>query len=1052
MVMKNVTKKMQKIPCLLLLMLFCCLTASAQNKVTVKGTVFDSNGETVIGASVVVKDNNSIGTISDIDGNFVLSVPSENTVLVVSFVGMKSKEVKATSKKQIRVTLEDDSQQLEEVVVVGYGQQKKASVVGAITQTTGKVLERAGGVSSLGSALTGALPGVITSASSGMPGAEDPQIIIRTQSSWNNSEPLVLVDGVEREMSSVDISSVENISVLKDASATAVYGVKGANGVILITTKRGKEGKANVQIKANVTAKVVSKLPEKYDAYDTFYLMNNSIEREACINPAGWANYTPAPIIYKYRNPANAEEWDRYPNVDWEDELFKDVAMSYNTSVNVSGGTKVVNYFAAVDFVSEGDLFKSFENGRGYNSGFGYNRINVRSNLDFRLTKTTKFSTNLFGSNSQRTIPWDMRDDDTGFWNAAYKSAPDAMRPVYSNGMWGWYAPRDADVPNSVHSLAVGGNEKRTVTKMTSDFILEQDLSMLTKGLKFKGTFSMDYHFTERKRGVNDQYNDAQRLWIDPETGEYKYKFDPDSGTGLDKVENPIYWTTQSGSADMGATYRKLYYALQLDYARTFGKHEVTALGLFSRLKEAQGSVFPIYREDWVFRLTYNYAMRYLFEANGAYNGSEKFGPNNRFEFFPSLSVGWMISEEPFMKFLREKNILDMLKIRASWGRVGDDAVVKPWERFTQGRFLYADQWSNSGNTVMGSVNPDNSPYAHWKLSQLANPDITWETVEKRNIGLDYAFFNGFIAGSVDVFNDTRTDIIVSGNDRAIPSYFGAQPPRKNMGKVNSHGYELELRLNHVFNNGVRAWLNTSMTHAVNEIKFRDDAPLKPYYQRGAGHTINQIYSYIDHGNLATWDDVIGSPSWTANNANKLPGDYNIIDFNGDGVVDTDDRAPYQYSTTPQNTYNASVGFEWKGFSCFAQFYGVTNVTREVNFPTFRSTAHVAYVEGDYWTPNGTATLPTPRWGTTVNEAANGTRYYYDGSYLRLKNVELSYTFKNDWLKKIGINTCRIYLNGDNLFLWTKMPDDRESNTGFSSSDGAYPTVRRFNLGFDITL
>lgn len=1049
MVMKNVRLKFQKIPYLFLWMLFSCLTVSAQKGITVKGTVFDSTGETVIGASVVVKGNTSIGTISDIDGNFVLTVPNENAILVVSFVGMKSQEIKADATKLIKVTLQDDSQQLEEVVVVGYGQQKKASVVGSITQTSGKTLERAGGVSSLGAALTGNLPGVITSTSTGMPGEEDPEIIIRTKSSWNNSEPLVLVDGIEREMSSVDISSVESISVLKDASATAVYGVKGANGVILITTKRGKEGKANVQIKANVTAKVVSKLPEKYDAYDTFYLMNNSIEREACINPAGWSNYTPAAIIHKYRYPANTEEWDRYPNVDWEDFLFKDYAMSYNTSVNVSGGTKVVKYFAAADFVSEGDLFKTFDNGRGYNSGFGYNRINVRSNLDFSLTKTTKFSTNLFGSNAQRTLPWSMSDSDASYWSAAYKSAPDAMRPIYSNGMWGWYAPRDADVPNSAYLLATSGTEKRTTTKVTTDFILEQDLSMLTKGLKFKANFSMDYNFVETGRGINDQYNDSQRLWINPDTGEPSYKFDPDSGTGIDKVENPIYWSTQAGSASIGSTYRKLYYSFQLDYARQFGNHEVTALGLFSRLKEAQGSVFPIYREDWVFRLTYNYAMRYFFEANGAYNGSEKFGPDYRFAFFPSLSVGWMLSEEKFMKKLK---FLDMLKIRASWGRVGDDAVVASWQRFDQGRFLYKDQWQNTGNAVMGSVSPDNSPYTFWSIATLGNPNISWETVEKRNLGIDYAFLNGLIAGSVDIFNDTRTDILVDGGSRAIPSYFGATAPRANLGKVNSHGYELELRLNHVFSNGLRAWLNTSMTHAINEVKFKDDAPLLPDYQKGAGHAIDQVYSYIDHGNLATWDDVIGSTAWTTGNNYKLPGDYNIIDFNGDGVVDSDDSAPYQYSTTPQNTYNASIGFEWKGFSVFAQFYGVNNVTREVNFPTFRSTAHVAYVEGEYWTPNGTGTLPTPRWGTAVDAAANGTRYWYDGSYVRLKNVELSYTFKGDWLKKLGVNTARLYLNGDNLYMWTNMPDDRESNTGFSSGDGAYPTVRRFNIGIDITL
>ena len=1045
MVMKNVTKKIQKIPYLFLLMLFSFVTASAQKGITVRGTVLDSNGETIIGASVTLKGNNSVGTISDIDGNFVLTVPSEKSVLIVSYVGMKPQEVKVSSKGMIKVTLEDDTKQLEEVVVVGYGQQKKASVVGAITQTSGKTLERAGGVTSLGSALTGSLPGVITSASSGMPGAEDPQIIIRTQSSWNNSEPLILVDGIEREMSSVDISSVENISVLKDASATAVYGVKGANGVILITTKRGKEGKASVQIKANVTAKVASKLPEKYDAYDTFYLLNNSIEREACLNPNGWNDYTPTSIIDKYRHPANAEEWDRYPNTDWEKALFNSTAMSYNTSVNVSGGTKIVSYFAAADFVSEGDLFKVYDNRRGYDYGFGYNRINVRSNLDFQLTKTTKFSTN-----AQRTVPWDYNDQDATFWAAAYKSAPDAMRPIYSNGMWGWYQPRDADVPNSVYKLAVAGSEKRTTTKMTSDFILEQDLHMLTKGLKFKANFSMDYTFVENKRGVNDMYHNSQRMWVRPDTGEIILE-QPELGTGLDAIINPIYWEHQAGSVNTGATYRKLYYSMQMDYTRNFGKHEVTALALFSRLKEASGSVFPIYREDWVFRLTYNYAMRYFFETNGAYNGSEKFGPDYRFAFFPSFSLGWMISEEKIVK--NNLKFLDMLKLRASWGRVGDDAVVQPWQRFTDGRFLYKNQLDYGGNTLMGNIKPANTPYTYYTISRLGNPNISWETVEKRNLGIDYAFLGGAVAGSVDIFNDTRTDILVKGSDRAIASYFGTDAPYANLGKVSSHGYELELRLNHTFNNGIRAWLNTSMTHAVNKVKFRDDAPLKPDYQKGAGHAINQVYSYIDHGNLATWDDVIGSPVWTTGNDAKLPGDYNIVDFNGDGVIDADDRAPYQYSTMPQNTYNASIGAEWKGFSIFAQFYGVNNVTREVNFPTFRSTAHVAYAEGDYWTPDGSATLPAPRWGTTIDQAASGTRYWYDGSYLRLKNVELSYTFqKSNWLKKMGIKNCRIYLNGDNLYMWTKMPDDRESNTGYSSSDGAYPTMRRFNLGIDITL
>ena len=369
--MKNVTKKNQKIPYLFLLMLFSCLMASAQSGITVRGTVFDNNGETVIGASVVLKGNNSIGTISDIDGNFILTVPNENPTLIVSFVGMKSKEVKATSKGLIKITLEDDSQQLEEVVVVGYGQQKKASVVGAITQTTGKVLERAAGVSDIGAALTGNLPGVVTTQGTGMPGEEEPKITIRGASSWNNNEdPLVLVDGIERPMSSVDISSVQSISVLKDASATAVYGVKGANGVILVTTKRGTEGSAKIDVGFNATLKSPSKLPNKYDSYDALMFRNTAIEHELALRPDSWEYIRPQSFIENYRNQTTVEQRERYPNVDWQKALFKDNTMSYNANINISGGTKFVKYFASADYVREGDLFRVYDNGRGYNSGY----------------------------------------------------------------------------------------------------------------------------------------------------------------------------------------------------------------------------------------------------------------------------------------------------------------------------------------------------------------------------------------------------------------------------------------------------------------------------------------------------------------------------------------------------------------------------------------------------------------------------------------------------------------------------------------------------------
>jgi len=1022
------------------LIVLCSTTMNAQNQ-QVRGIVFDSYDEPLIGASVTMKGNPSVGTITNFDGEFSLSIPAGNHTLIISYIGMKEAEIRVPSSRPIRVVLEDDAVVMGEIIVVGYGQQKKESVVGAITQTNAKVLERSGGVSSLGSALTGNLPGVITYASSGMPGAEDPKIIIRTQSSWNSSDPLVLVDGIERPMSSVDISSVETVSVLKDASATAVYGVKGANGVILITTKRGKEGRANVQIRSSATAKVVSKLPAKYDAYDTFLIRNESLERELPLNSSGWSTYRPMQVIDKYRNPATPEEWDRYPNVDWANELFEDYAMSYNTSINVSGGTKLVKYFAAADILHEGDLFKNFSNNRGYETGYGFNRINVRSNLDFQLTKTTQFSANLFGSNATRSLPWAAGNNDTQMWASAYRTAPDAMRPIYSNGMWGYYAPRNADVPNSVYNLAVSGYEKRTTTQINTDFKLAQELDMITKGLNFAATFSMDNSFLEDRRGVNDLYNDGQRMWVDPNTGVITYQQPINGGTQLDFAES-IRWSTQPGRVNLGQTYRRMYYSMQMNYARTFGKHDVTAMGLFSREQYARGSEFFRYREDWVFRATYGYLSRYFAEVNGAYNGSEKFGPNYRFDFFPSFSAGWMISEEPLMQKL---TFLDMLKVRASWGRIGDDSVG--------GRWLYQDQWAFSGNAIMGAT-PANTPYTFYRISTLGNPDVSWETVEKRNFGLEYSFLHGIVAGSVDIFNDKRTNILVSGGSRAIPSYFGATPPVANLGSVKSKGYELELRSNYVFSNGLRLWGNANMTHATNKVLFRDDPELYAAHRKGQGYAIDQSKVYIDEGFIGSWDDLYGSTQAEANNQNKLVGDLSIIDFNGDGVINADDQAPYQYSGVPQNTYSASVGVEWKGLSFHVQFYGVNNVSRQISFPSFHSTSNVAFVEGTYWTKDGGGDISYPRITTNAPTGSDGTRYWYDGSYLRLKNAEIAYTLSGKWIEKLKLKSCRIFLNGDNLFLWTKMPDDRESNFSGDggSSFGAYPTVRRFNLGFDITL
>ncbi|WP_377102177.1 SusC/RagA family TonB-linked outer membrane protein [Mucilaginibacter calamicampi] len=1030
----------------MLLLVFNSSVTHAQTRVTVRGTVTEKNGDPIIGAMIIAKGDNNSKTATDKDGKFTLSVPANNTVLTITSFGMKTREFTALANISNTIELELDSKEMDEVVIVGYGQQKKASVVGAIAQTTGKDLQRTGGVTNLGMALTGNLPGLVTTSSSGQPGSEDPQIVIRGVTSWNNSAPLILVDGIERSINAIDISSVETVSVLKDASATAVYGVRGANGVILITTKRGVEGKAQVSIRSNTTTKIASKLPAKYDSYDGLVLKNKIIERESIADLNTWAGYTPMDMVNKYRYPANAYEADRYPNVDWEKELFKNSAQSYNNSINVSGGSKLVTYFAGVDVTQEADLFKTFQNNRGYQSQFGYNRFNVRSNLDFNLTKTTKFSTNLFGSNGVRQVPYGLANGDGSYWSSAYRTAPDSFKPVYQDGTYGYYPLSTQDQPNAAFWLAYSGVEKRTTTQLTTDFVLTQQLDMVTKGLSLRGSLSLDNTFLENNRGINDQFNPAQREWINPTNGLVSYEQPRNTGTQFD-FNDAIAWSSNGGAVDTRNVYRNINYQFHINYNRNFGDHNVTGLAVVQRQRTANGGNFPTYREDWVFRTTYNYKQKYLFEANGAYNGSEKFGPDYRFAFFPSLSAGWVISKEKFMEKL---TFIDQLKLRGSWGRIGDDNVP------TNGRFTFRDSYNYGGNTQMGSP-VANTPYTIYSQGVIGNPNLSWETAEKRNIALDFGFLGGDISGSVDVFSDRRTRIMIASG-RAIPSFFGygGSTPSANLGESTSKGYEIEVRLNHRFANGIRVYLNTAVTHATNLTIFRDDPALTPSYQKQQGYAIGQNRSYIDNGFLKSWDDLLGSTTRSANNQNKLPGDYNIADFNADGVIDAKDQAPFGYTGNPQNTYNATIGFEWKSFTFFAQFYAVNNVTRTINFPNFQGKSNVLFVEKPfYFQQDGGGQVPPPRWSVLDAFGATGTRYAYDGSYVRLKNVEIGYMLPGNAVKKLGLKSCRLFVNGNNLLLWTKMPDDRESNFSSANNDsssGAYPTLKRFNLGLDITL
>lgn len=1035
----------------LILFLMCFLVASttvtyAQSTKRVSGTVTGDDGSTLPGVAIVAKGTEH-GTITDIDGKFSLSVPQDAETLVFSFIGMETQEVAIGDRTTFSVTLGESTTTLQEVVVVGYGEQKKASVVGSIVQAKGEDLMRSGGVVNAAQAMTGQLPGVTVIQGTGEPGGDDPRILIRGQGTWNNSSPLILVDGVERRMNDIDMASVESISVLKDASATAVYGVKGAEGVIMITTKRGKTGKPKFTLDVNSNVKTLSKTPDKLNSYDGFIYRNNSIEYELPVTEGSWGMYQPMEMVNRYKQPQAPSDQYIFPDVDWRKEQLKDFALSHRVNLNVSGGTETVRYFSSLAYTNDGDLLNSgLDNGKGYKTKNAYERFNFRNNLDLDLTESTTFSVNLsgyvgtkFGSPSQN------------IWRPFYQSAPHTYPARFPDGAWG-FTPK-YNIPNPLYLLNNYGVPKTTRTQVNTDFILKQKLDFITEGLSFRGLFAYDNLFYTSGGTISDGGNAIQR-WIDPniinmQEGENEEDYMDGTlhqgGSGdFDWVQDPITYNSEYPS-NLGGSYRRMFYQNQLNYARVFGVHDVGATVVMTREKFARGSMFPRYREDWVGRLTYAYDDRYLFETNGAYNGSEKFGKDFRFGFFPSVAVGWRASNE---NFLKNTDWLSNLKFRYSIGKVGNDNFSAP-------RWAYATQWKVDGQkTRFGAPDNSSSPYTQYTEAVIGNPYLQWETALKQNLGIEVGVLEDRISLTADFFKDHRTDIFMNAGQRNISDYFGAQPVSANIGETESKGYELSLNLRNRYKE-LSYWANVAYTHAKDEVIYMEDPELKPDYQKSQGYQIGQTRTSVTEGFVNNWDEVYATTYWQVENGNKLPGDQRILDFNGDGIINSFDTAPYGYPNRPQNTFNFSFGMEYKGFSVMAQFYGVNNVHSRYGWFTmpYSDDAEFVVFENnlDQWTPENTdASWPAQRTNrsysfTSVNA---GDRFVVDGSFLRLKTAEIAYTINSSWLRNIGASSARVYMNGNNLFFWSDLMHDQEG-TGVTNGAG-YPMFKRFNLGLSV--
>lgn len=1023
--------------------------ANTKIRKRISGLIIDAETkETIIGANIII-EGESNGTISDINGKFSLEIAGENPSIKVSYIGYDSKVLKVND-EFTKIELSSSLKTLDEVVVVGYGQQKKESVVGAITNTTSKELERAGGVTNLAQALTGQLPGLTTIQTSGQPGKEDPAIYIRGQSTWNGGQPYILVDGVERRMNDIDISEVESVSVLKDASATAVFGVKGANGVILITTKRGKLGKPVLSVSANSTLKYPTKLVDKLDAYDTFYLRNRSIEREMSVTSNSWADYMPVDIIWRYRNQDKLKYPEAYPNVNWQDEIYKDNTIDNRINLNISGGTNFAKYFSSLSYTHQGDLMKipSVNYGKGYEPGFGYDKFNFRTNLDLNLTPTTTLNFNMAGvygivKSNALSVSMDY------YLIGAYTTPPSSFLPQYEDGTWGYSPSGNISETNTPAYLANKGYDLSKSTDLTTDLAINQKLDFITKGLSASFRLSFDNHFESVQSYSGVGY---QQKYIDPAiedmpaNGNINNYIFYKNVTGKNQFPYiPSPWTLEDENAEnspyngnpLDKLRRRLYYQGQLNYAREFGKSNVAATGVFTREQLATGSEFPRFREDWIFRTTYSYDLKYFAEFNGAYNGSEKFGSDYRFAFFPSSAIGWNLSNE---KWFKNMDWIDKLKLRFSYGLIGDDGGLNE-------RWLYQSQWDYKGRISLGDTYNSNRPYTIYTESVVGNPDIHWEVAKKSNFGFEFALFKNLISTNIELFSEDRSDILLTGISRVSMPYLGLPASTANVGRVKKNGYEIEVKVNKTFGK-LSLWLNSSLTHAVDKIIEREEPQLKDDHLKQTGFQIGQTRTIVTEGFINNWDQLYISAPTFSSDVNRLPGDYFLMDFNGDGVVNgLDDAVPYGYSNRPQNNYNFSFGANYKGVSFMMQFYGVNNVSREVISPSLNQNMNTAYKRAQdfWWKDNQDANSYLPSWRRTIMSI--GQYYIYDGSFLRLKTAEVAYSIPAKLLKNTSITSLRFFANGNNLIFWSDLPDERE---GGSDRYGSYPTSKRFNFGLDI--
>lgn len=1007
----------------------------------VVGTVSDDMGP-VIGATVAVKGTQT-GVITDLDGKFKLKVPVGATI-VVSFVGYKDKVIVYKGESELKISLNEDVTNLQEVQVIAYGTTKKVTITGAISSVTADdILKTPAG--SMTNALTGKVTGLSSVQSSGQPGEDDARLYVRGVGSLSEglSSPLVLVDGVERSFGQLDPNEVEDITVLKDASATAVFGVRGANGVILVTTKRGKEGKAKISLSTSFGLQMPTRIPEFANSYE-YASVYNEAQRASGIQEADLA-FSPE-ILEGFKTHSNPLA---YPDVDWTDMLIKKSAMQTQHNFTISGGTKTVRYFASLGVFTQEGLFKTYET--DYNSNYNYNRYNYRINLDIDVTKTTTMKINLGGILNDKRTP--------NYNNGSSSNLIYLFREIYEAPPFAGVGVVDgkriktdpAVIPSEIGSLADPlqnfygkGYANSLGNTLNFDFVLDQKLDFLTKGLMatVKGSYNSGVTQTKTRSSSNGDL--------------YEALINKDGTVDLKKTheKDALKYDVGYGKS------RDWYMEAALNYKRDFGAHHVSALAMYNQSMK----YYPNYpKKNWdiprayigfVGRVTYDYNTRYMADFSVGYNGSENFAPGKRFGLFPAGSLGWIISEEKFMQPL--KHYVSYMKIRGSIGIVGND-LVSDSSRFIYMPDVYDADGDGKGYNF-GINNSQNVILA--SEAKKGNPNVTWETATKQNYGLDLYLFNDHLKTTFDYFTEKRRDILISR--QVMPGYLAVTLPTANMGKVDNKGFEVSVK----WDDSVKDfgyYIGVNLSYAKNKVVYMDEIP-QPYdYMAKTGKPVSQPKGYKFDGYFIE-EEVT---AYAAQKGKTVPdygtgfvpnaGDVKYKDLNGDKLIDYRDESTIGNPIYPLLTGGINMGFSYKGFDLSMTWAGATKTSRMLQqiyrepFGEQNNKSLLKYLVDNAWTQEKGNSAKAPRisFQNKKHNYQASDLWLRDASYLRLKNVEIGYTLPASWVKKMNMSLFRIYLSGYNLLTFDSLDvlDPEMTDT----MNPSYPLIKVVNVGLKLS-